>query len=194
MNDTKKPKKLMNRRTWSGVAVLGVAAGTLGVAMALPNQGSSPKKTVSLSADTAVKGGAAKADKSANGIVLKAYSGGCVRLQGEGCQAFVFPTTTSGDCRRHSGARWELTPDGRAYFRGRFQSGSGDDAWLMRARLLDSAGGQLGYLRSSSNPGGDSGKFVFGLPDTRLYTYGVNAYFGKHMWNDIQYISLTKHC
>ncbi len=184
MSDTKKSKKLMNRRTLGGVATLAVAAATLGVAVSMPNQGggSSPKKTAASGATETVT---AKRATDAKGISTKAGTGDVV---------FTFNSSSAGDCRRQYGATWKLSPNGHAYFKGRFWSSSGDDAWLMYAKLLDSRGGVIGYIRDYRNAG-DSAKFVIGLPNAgELRTYGRNASFAPHLWDDVQYISLTRHC
>lgn len=185
MNDTKKPKKLMNRRTLGGVAVLGVAAGTLGVAMVMPPQ-DSPKKSGSKSVtQTATETVRATQTGDAKGIVSKA---------GTETRVFTFRTTAVGDCRRMNGATWKLSSNGHAYFKGHFWSSSGDDAWLMYAKLLDDRGGLIGYLRADRNPG-DARKFVIGLPDAnQIYTAGRNAHFPADLWDDVRSISLTRHC
>ncbi|MER7170929.1 DUF6294 family protein [Streptomyces mesophilus] len=186
MNDTKQSKKLMNRRTWGGVAALAVAAGTVGAAMVLPNQDSSPKKAdskaVTQSATETVQVTQAS---DAKGIVSKA---------GTETKLFTFRTTAVGDCRRMNGATWKLSSGGHAYFKGHFWSSSGDDAWLMYAKLLDDRGGLIGYLHADRNPG-DSRKFVIGLPEAnQIYTAGRNAKFNPDLWKDVRSISLTRHC
>ncbi|NGO79382.1 hypothetical protein G6045_27550 [Streptomyces sp. YC504] len=185
MNDTKKPKKLMNRRTLGGVAVLGVAAGTLGVAMVMPPQ-DSPKKAGSKSVtQTATETVRATGAGDGKGIVSKA---------GLSSQTFTFNSARAGDCVRKYGATWKLYSNGHAYFKGHFGSNSGDDAWLMYAKLLDDQGGLIGYLRADRNPG-DARKFVIGLPEAgQIYTAGRNAYFPADLWDDVRSISLTRHC
>ncbi|MBC9719141.1 hypothetical protein H9Y04_42185 [Streptomyces sp. TRM66268-LWL] len=186
MNETKKSRKLMNRRTLGGVAALAVAAGTLGVAMGMPNEGSSPKKSVAAkqATETAQATGVTQAG-DAKGIVTKA---------GTETKVFTFRTTAVGDCRRMNGATWKLSSNGHAYFKGHFWSSSGDDAWLMYAKLLDHRGGLIGYLHADRNPG-DSRKFVINLSEAnQIVTAGRNAYFADHLWDDVTTISLTRHC
>ncbi|AVH59120.1 hypothetical protein C4B68_29020 [Streptomyces dengpaensis] len=151
-----------------GLAALLLAAGTVGVALAAPAQ--------ARQAEEAVTQASPAADR---------YE-----------RVFKFRGSAAGDCRRLAGATWKLSSDGRAYFKGKFWSSSGDDAWLMRAKLLDSDGGLIGYIRTTNGPGpGDRTKFVFNLPESnQLYSYGRNGRFSSHLWDEIDTISLTRHC
>ncbi|SDL11109.1 DUF6294 family protein [Streptomyces indicus] len=186
---TGQAKKRTARRTWAGVATLAVAAGTLGVATVVPDRGGSPQKAAAVRGATetarATESAGAAGQSNAEGIVTKA---------GTGTKVFTFRTTAVGDCRRMNGATWKLSSTGHAYFKGHFWSSSGDDAWLMYAKLLDHRGGLIGYLRADRNPG-DARKFVIGLPEAnQIYTAGRNAYFTPRLFDEVTTISLTRHC
>ncbi|TMR88587.1 DUF6294 family protein [Nonomuraea basaltis] len=99
---------------------------------------------------------------------------------------------TSGDCEIMRGATWTLFSDGRAQFDGTVSSTDGNDAWLMRAQLLDGNSALLGEIRVS---GSTSTKFVKNLPRAwSRYRWFAQGRFDPSLFPLIERMSLRKHC
>lgn len=72
----------------------------------------------------------------------------------------------AGDCTMFRGANWTLRSDGTMSFDGVVTSSDDGDAWLMRVRVFDYNGAELGWVTNATQQTSDPAVFAKSMPSS----------------------------
>jgi hypothetical protein len=101
----------------------------------------------------------------------------------------------AGDCTMFHGASWTFDSNGTMSYDGVVTSSDDGDAWLMRVRVLDRNGAELGWVTNSIQQTSDPAQFVKGLPDSdSQYHWLATGHFPANWYGLIGSIEIYNHC
>jgi hypothetical protein len=101
----------------------------------------------------------------------------------------------AGDCTMFRGAGWNLTSEGTMSFDGVVTSSEDGDAGLMRVRVLDYNGAELGWITNANPQTPDPAQFVQGMSDHNAqYHWIASGRFPANWYPLIGSIEIHNHC
>jgi hypothetical protein len=99
------------------------------------------------------------------------------------------------DCTMFRGASWTLASDGSMSFDGVVTSSDDGDVWLMRVRVLDRNGAELGWVTNSTQQTPDPATFAKTMPNSSdQYHWLAWGTFPAGWYGLIGSIEIHNHC
>ncbi|MFI5730001.1 DUF6294 family protein [Kribbella sp. NPDC051587] len=101
----------------------------------------------------------------------------------------------AGDCTMFRGAGWTLRSDGSMSFDGVVTSSDDGDVWLMRVRVLDRSGAELGWVTNATQQTPDPATFAKNMPSSSdQYHWLATGFFPAGWYGLIGSIEIHNHC